>query len=242
MKERVERTHDKALYLAENRYEAPKEYFRVLCDMATAEGHLRPGQRICDIGCAAGEFLHYVSRACPGARLEGYDPVPELLEKARQHVPGAQFKAGSVLDRALLKEGSVDTCFLLGVHSIFDEFETCFGNLLAWTRPGGAVYIFGAFNPYPVDVWVKYRLADGHEAEHREPGWNMFSKVSVARFLDRQGMQGRYSFTPFELPFDLLRNATDLVRTWTMRDCEGRRQFVNGLMLLVNLEILVVRP
>ncbi len=68
----------------------------------------------------------------------------------------------------------------------------------------------------------------------------MFSKRSVARFLDRELGAGRASFLPFELPLDLPPHEDDPVRTWTFRDESGRRLLTNGLSLLCNLELLEI--
>lgn len=238
----ADRTHDRDLYLRESRYEEPKEIFKFLVRLMRESGVPADGAAVGDIGCAAGEFLYYLAREFPHARLTGYDVVPELLEKARIHVPEAEFRLGSVLDANLVREGSLDVALLVGVHSIFDEVETCFSNVLRWTRRGGRALVFGFFNPAPVDVWIRYRLAEGADPEHREPGWNIFSKAMVSRFLDSRVGPGAYRFVPFEMPFDLEPNAEDPVRTWTFRDASGRRLLTNGLSLIVNLEALEIRP
>lgn len=229
-------------YLKENRYNSPKEVHKVIANIALQTGVLEEGSVVCDFGCAAGEFLHHLQCLFPKAKYYGYDIVPELIEKARGIVPSVVFQLGSVLDRALLPGSSVDVAFMIGVHSIFDEFETSFSNLLYWVRRGGRIYIFGLFNPHPIDVWVKYRLADDPDPGRREPGWNMFSKVSVSRYLDAAVGVGKHTFIPFEMPFDLAPNPEDPVRTWTFLDNQNRRLLTDGLSLLCNLEILEIRP
>ena len=234
----VKRTHDKEIYLKEDRYAQPKEYFKVIAGLMQESGVMQKGSRICDVGCAAGEFLYYLVEQFPMAQFYGYDIVEDLLVKARGKVPRAVFEHGSVLDRNLLEGESFDVIFLLGVHQIFDEFETCIGNVLSWLRKGGRAYIIGLFNPFPIDVWVKYRLVDDPDRLHREPGWNMFSKESVSRFL--AGQDVKFNFHPFEMPFDLLPSEGDLVRTWTFANGDGQRLLTNGLSILCNIEILEI--
>lgn len=242
MKENIKRTHDKSLYLEENRYNNPKEIFNTLASLAISSGALREGSVVCDFGCAAGEFLFHLHRCLPGAVYSGFDILPELVEKARQNVPAASFRIGSVLDQKILEPATVDLAFLLGVHTIFDEIEPCLSNLLCWTKPGGKIFLFSFFNDYPVDVWVKYRLVDGHEPEHREPGWNLFSKISFSRYLDKSIGPGRHRFIPFEMPYDLPPHQKDIIRTWTFRDQHDRRLFTNGLSMIYNMEILAIDP
>lgn len=242
MKVNVQRTHDKEIYLKEDRYEKPKEIFKVMADLVRHDQVITTDCLVCDFGCAAGEFLYYLVRQFPEAQYTGFDVVPELIEKAREKLPDVRFQSGSVLDRSILPESSVDVAFLLGVLSIFDEFEPCISNMLYWVRPGGRIYVKGIFNKYPADVWVKYRLADDPDPSHREPGWNMFSKASIARFLDDTIGKDKHAFIPFEMPFDLEPNPDDPVRSWTFSDSHHRRLFTNGLSLLCNQEILEIRP
>ncbi|HYH43749.1 MAG TPA: class I SAM-dependent methyltransferase [Burkholderiales bacterium] len=234
------RTHDKTIYLEENRYETPKEIFVNMVELARRGGGLKPGARVGDFGCAAGEFLYYLRKQEPAAVLQGYDVVPELLEKARQHVPGVSFSQGSVLDPALVPEGSMDVSFMLGVASIFDDFRPILDNLIRWTKKGGRIYMFGCFNPHPVDVWVTYRSVHQHGPDHREVGWNMFSMASVSQYLDAKLGTKCHKFSHFELSFDLDPTPGDPARTWTFKTEDGRRAFTNGLSLIVNREFLEI--
>ena len=242
MRENIRRTHDKSLYLGENRYKEPKEIFKILAAMADASGALKKGSVVCDFGCAAGEFLYHLNRCFPEASYLGFDIVPELLEKARSNVPDAEFRIGSVLNRNILEPATIHVSFLLGVHSIFDEIAPCFSNLLHWTKKGGKIYVFSFFNPYPTDVWVKYRLIDDPDPDHQEPGWNIFSRETVSRYLDKAVGVRKHRFIPFEMPIDLLPNPDDIVRTWTIKNHNNRRLFTNGLSLLLNHEILEINP
>lgn len=236
----IQRTHDKEIYTVENRYENPKEVTRKLTSLVLESSVLKKGSKIADVGCAAGEFLFHLQRSFPDAQYTGYDPVPELLEKARQVVPKVTFKQGSVLDRGMIEKHSQDVVFLQGVHSIFDEIEPCFGNLIEWTKPGGRVYVFGPFNPNPVDVFVKYHLHSDPNPNHLEPGWNIFSRASVSKFVDSKVGPGKHRYIPFEMSNDLPRNSEDPVRSWTFQDNQSRRLFTNGLCLLLPLEILEI--
>jgi len=226
--------HTLEVYLKENRYEQPKEISRVLASLALDSGLLRRDARVADFGCAAGEFLYYLKKIAPAPKYYGYELLPELVEKARQHVPGVHFATGSVLQSDLAPRHCFDVTFLAGVMSLLDDFRPCVDNLLGWTRPGGRIYLFELLNPHPVDVLMRYRTIEGVEGH-----WNMFSRASVAEFLTRRLGPDRYHVVPFEMPFDLAPQPEDPLRTWTF-PAEGRRRFTSGLSMLLNLEILEI--
>ncbi len=237
----VQRSHDKAIYLREDRFEQPKEIFKLIGESIRERMLAEPGSAVVDLGCATGELIYYLRTRYPSAAYLGCDIVPEFIDVARKRVLGAEFRVGSVLDSGLLAEASADISLLIGVLGIFDQFEPCLSNLLNWTRPGGQILVFGLFNNHPIDVWVRYRQAGASAESPLEAGWNIFSQASVAAFLDSRPEIKGFSFTPFEMPFDILPNPNDPVRTWTFQSNHGRRLFTNGLSLLCNLELLHIR-
>lgn len=225
------RTHD-ALYLEENRYDNVKESFKFLTQVIGESFDLnQAGIKVSDFGCAAGELLYYLRCRMPHAVLEGYDLLPELIDKARQNVPGVKFAVASVLDNHALEHNDTDVAILVGVHSIFDEFETCFGNLIDWTRSGGSIYIFGMFNPYPIDVFVKYRESKHYQNDIQESGWNIISMETVSGFLASHPRVSSHRFVPFDIGIDLPKNPNDFARSWTEKYQNGRRVITNGLCL-----------
>ncbi|WP_189446795.1 methyltransferase domain-containing protein [Candidatus Methylopumilus universalis] len=225
----VRRTHDK-LYLDENRYKNTKEIFKFIYSKAFSS-EIESDVEICDFGCAAGEFLYYLKAMRPKSRLTGFELLPELAEKAKAYVPDAEIITGSVLEKNHMTNDQFDISFLIGVHSIFDEFQTCFENIINWTRPGGRVYIVGMFNPFPVDVWVKYRESKNIDDNSLESGWNIFSQETVSNYLRKNKRVIDHSFSPFEISIDLPRQE-DPVRSWTLRDYYDKRLIVNGLCLI----------
>jgi len=235
-----QRTHDQ-LYLTAERYDEPKEMFKWIAGHADARGALAAQKTVVDFGCAAGEFLYFLSRAYPGPEYMGIDVLDVLVEKARTRSPSVSWRAGSVMEPGLLAANTIDTAFLSGVLSIFDDYRPVLDNLISWTRPAGHVFVFGAFNPHPVDVWVKYRSVDEHAESHRESGWNIFSRQSISDYLGGIDKVKDHSFHPFDLPIDLEPHPSDPVRSWTFKDEQGMRVSTNGLSLLLNLELLEIR-
>jgi SAM-dependent methyltransferase len=226
----VQRTHDE-FYIDETRHHNPKEMFKFIGDRVLKNNVNLNEQSICDFGCAAGEFLFYLNDLLPKTQLFGLDLLPELIKKCSTFVPSASLKVGSVLDSKSENTNSFDISFLIGVHSIFDEFEKCFGNLVNWTKPGGKIYVAGMFNPFPVDVMIKYKASKDYDSNVYESGWNIFSQVSVSNFLENHPKVISFSFEKFEIPIDLPRQE-DPIRSWTLRDFQDSRFIVNGLCII----------
>lgn len=229
------RTHDE-VYLKENRHKDAKESFK-FCRSLIPDHN--PGARIYDFGCAAGEFPYFLVESFPHDKIIGVELLPELVAKARQEVPGAEFVVGSVEDKSALPADVADFSLMVGVHSIFDDPTIGFGNMINWTRPGGTVIILGIFNSYPVDVFVRVRTQD-QPAGHREPGWNMISQASVAKFLSSNPKVAGFAFHPFKIGIDLPKQA-DPLRAWTEKLENGSRQIVNGIGLVHDYHALVIK-
>jgi len=236
---KTERTHDK-FYLDENRYNQPKEMFKFIANKAFSEESRDSNFKIADFGCAAGEFLFYLNQILPNASLIGIDILPELLDKCSRFVPAAKLKEGSILDGDIQPENYFDKTFLIGVHSIFDEFETCLNNLVKFTKIGGAAYVAGMFNPFPVDVIIKYKESKNINKDIFESGWNIFSQESVSRFLVNHQKVKSFSFIPFEINMSLVRQQ-DVIRSWTIQCSKGKHLITNGLCIIQPIFLLEIQ-
>ena len=234
-------SQDATVYLRHDRFDEPKESFKQIADLIEEAGLAGAGHTIGDIGCGTGEFLYYLGQRFPDAELKGWDILPAHIERGAERLPGAALHTGSALDPRLIAPDSLDVALYLGVHSLFDDIDPCFENALSWTKPGGAVYFFGVFNPYPVDVWMQFRR-QGRPVDEREVAFNTFAMERVATYLNNRLGVGRHRFIPFEMPFEIEPDAEDPVRTWTFRDEAGNQHFTNGVGILQSRWILEIRP
>ncbi len=232
---KIKRTHDK-LYLKENRYDKPKEMFKFILKKTFIKKNTN--EVIGDFGCAAGEFLYFLNKKLNNKSLIGIDVRKDLLKKAKKFVPLANFIKGSVEKKNILNKDSVDKAFMIGVHPIFDNFEKSFTNLIYWTKPKGKIFICDMFNPHPVDVLLKYKLAKKTKDNFFESGWNIFSQKSVSLFLKRNKNVKNFSFHKFEMPFDL-KPQNDPIRSWTIKS-EGVRLMINGISIIQPQTLLII--
>ncbi len=235
MKLNQERTHDK-LYLYENRKETPKEYFKFIIDNAKNYIDNLSYPEILDIGCATGDFLYYFGKIYPDARKYGVDIMDELLSKAKNEVDEAIFLKGNIEKGLDFIETRFDAIFMSGVHSIFDNFEIILDNTLSLLKEHGRVYIFGIFNPEPIDVMIRSRKSNYTEAW--ETGWNLFSIETVKGYLYKRNLD--FDFKEFNLDIELRKKNDDPLRTWTMKLDNGDKIVMNGLQLVHTFYLLEI--
>ena len=221
------------IYLNEDRYEQPKEMFKFMARHAFPE--LNYTGSVIDIGCASGEFLHFIRKYNPEANLYGVDFSKNLIEYARRNVK-AIFYQGTVLDGHLLAENSYDKTFMSGVLCSLDSFNTCFNNLINWTKPGGTLYITEMFNPYPLDVHIQFKEPTD---TRYEINWNVFSQESVSKYLEGNPKVKSFKFIKFGIPIDLPKQ-NDPVRSWTIYTKEGR-EIINGIGVIEPFYLLEIK-
>jgi len=230
MTNKVYRTHDN-FYKTEPRSE-PKQVFKEISKLIS--GIAKPSDRklhLLDVGCATGDLLGYLS-ANHGTEytLKGLELLVPLIEEAKRRNPGIDIKDGTVENRNTFDAQSFDVVTVLGVIQIFDEVEQIIANLISWTRPHGRVLVHGLFNPYPVDVLIKYRNVDGPDHDNNfQNGWNIISQETFRLLATRNGAKG-VKYHPFEMNIDIAQKL-DPVRSWTEILPNGKRQIVNGLCI-----------
>ena len=244
---KIVRSHD-AFYLNEDRYENTKESFKFLGELMLKQrkkivGDATHGNTssisISDWGCATGEFPFYLRKIFPADTIVGYELLPELVNRAVQKVEGVQFVTASILDRKSSPGNSHNLTCANGILSIFDDFVPVLENLIHWTKPGGSIFVDGLFNNDPLDVNIKYNLAENYGTEILECGWNIFSKKSIENFLLTKSNVSSVNFFDFEMPIDLLRQP-DPVRTWTEKREDGTRYQRNGLCIIQPQSVLKI--
>jgi hypothetical protein len=118
----------------------------------------------------------------------------------------------------------------MGVLSIFDDIEIPLRNLLNFTKKGGRIFIHGMFNPFPVDVFIKYSESGSSiQKDFLESGWNIISQQTISNILLKYGVKN-IIFHEFKINIDILKQS-DPLRSWTELLSNGDRQIINGLCI-----------
>jgi SAM-dependent methyltransferase len=232
-----ERTADSPIYLKDNSYLKPKEMFKFIERLSFKKKKKK--FLSLDVGCAGGNFLHFLKKKNPQSEFCGMDPISDLVKKAKNYVPNCRFYKKSVLNPKSWQSKIYDKVFMVGVHPIFDDFTIPLKNIISWTKPKGEIYICDMFNPFPVDVFIYYRMSKDIKKNKLESGWNNFSIESFSNFLKKDKRVKSFSFTKFDIPFDLKRQK-DPVRSWTIKEKNKKRLMINGLGLIQNQCLLKI--
>jgi len=217
--------------------DGPKHMFVRIGDLVVRRADAAAGFDLLDVGAAAGAFAAYALSRFPAARVTGLEHDPALVAAARAACPAATFLEGDANRMAGLADSAFDVVTMTGTHSIFDDFRPSFSECLRVAREGATVIVTGIFNPYPVDAQIHWRYGARFEADWH-PGYNLFSRLSVATFLEAHPRVRGHEFVPFALPFDLAPRE-DPIRSWTEAGAAGERILRNGIMPLPFASLVV---
>lgn len=184
-----------------------------------------------DIGCAIGAFPMYLKGRFPQSTIIGYEYSKELISKGKDLFPELDLRYANILDSKFADDNfqKFDVVTLLGVLSIFDDIEVPLKNIGKILKPGGYFLAHGMFNPWPLDVYIKYQSSALPHTEF-EAGWNIVSQDKVRAICGRLGFSNM-KFHEFNIQVEIDRHLDDPVRSWTETLIDGKKQIVNGLCI-----------
>lgn len=214
----------------------PEERFSFILEECLAQLDGADVRSILEVGCAAGDFVHWLTQTFPRSLIHGIDLHPGLVEAAGRRVPHATFSIGDLEDPGTLPHQTFDLVFMNTVHSHFDDCGAWLDRLLDFVAPGGRLFLFGIFNPQAVDVMVRARYS-GDSTEWL-PGWSVLSRKTFDDALARRGWTG--SFVDYR-PTRTLPRREDPLSAWTEMNGEGELLVRNGLCQVLHFALLEAR-
>lgn len=229
------------IYL-ENRYETPKETFRMTLEMIQAHFSQR-AVRVLDVGTAEAALPYFLMKHRPNDTYEAVEYDPMLVERAQKQVPGCKTVQGSSENLAPFRDESFDVVTCHGVLSIFDDYRPTMKELLRVAAPGGLVLVNNMWNAFPIDLMIKVRHpkpGPQNDYEGWEAGWNMVSLKTISAFLGHHQKVQEFDFTKVQLPVDLAPRPENLLRSWTQFSAEGERYHMNGIGRVLDKRVLRV--
>lgn len=96
-------------------------------------------RRCIDLGCGPGNSTELVAARFPEAVTEGLDSSPDMLEKARERLPGLSFVLGDV--NSWSDAAGYDLIFANAVLQWLPDHATLFPRLAASLAPGGCLAV-----------------------------------------------------------------------------------------------------
>src|ERR687885_2870784 len=116
----------------------------------------KPGERILDLGCAAGAITHFLSEL--GAETVGVDAEPRAIEKARELFPALEFVVADVAALPF-EDASFDKAVAADLVEHLDEatFRAMLRELGRVLRRGGS---FTLYTPNPKHLIERLKARD----------------------------------------------------------------------------------
>ena len=103
--------------------------------------HLKPADRVLDVGCGTGALLRRLATLHPAARLAGIDPVPEMLALARRNLPSEIRLCAGWAERLPFAGGRFDVVVSCNVFHYVRQPLAALSEMNRVLRPGGRLVI-----------------------------------------------------------------------------------------------------
>lgn len=227
-----ERTNQ--FYLKENKVNEPKDYFKLLLEDLRQTAELESIEAVCDIGCAAGDFLYFVKQELTAEypdkviKYTGIDTLDQLIKAAEEKVPEGEFLLADINQAEALEDmnESFDVVSMMGVIYLFEDFRISLKNAINLLKPGGCAYILSSFNRYGFDVNLSYRSISNPQLG--EGNMHIFSIHEISDWLNQcEGL--KYEWIPFQLKTEIVQKPDNYLRAWTVELSDGSLGQIDGL-------------
>ena len=147
------------------------------------------GKKILDLGCGTGIYARILKKR--GAKVQGIDISPKMIEIARQNVKGVDFRIGSVYNLPY-KSGTFDIVLASLVVHYFGNLNKALKEIRRVLKKNG-VFIFSSDNP----VMAATRGIKGKPRRYRVFG-NYFKEGKFYKHWPRVGIRMPYQHFTFQ--------------------------------------------
>jgi ubiquinone/menaquinone biosynthesis C-methylase UbiE len=227
--------HQDYIYLKEDYYNNPKETFKFIYNLIK-KFYKKKINSILDLGCARGEWLYYIKKKTNIKNLIGVDYSRNLINDAKKKLNyyNIKFYLGSAEKIKIKKK--FDIIIASGLISYFDSVDKFIKKSLIHLKKNGLFIILDNFNPYDVDVIVKYR--NNKFSKKFEKGWNLHSIKTIKHIINKNSSK-LIQIKKFNLSFDL-KKTDDPCRSWHTK-IKKKKVYTNGLSQIYNIHALVIK-
>jgi cyclopropane fatty-acyl-phospholipid synthase-like methyltransferase len=220
------RDHDK-FYLKSNRYNKPKECFKLLKNILKKRLKKNSTYDLLDIGCANGELLYYLNKKFKNINFHGADVRTDLINLAKKKLPSIIKLERLDYNKKQIIKKKYDIIICSGVISIFDNLDIVMNNIKQSSTKDTFLYFFGSFNTYDFDTRVAYKDLNS-KIKNFQSGWNLWSIKTIQSYFKKKIIK-----YPFEIKKNVKRNKNDFMRSWTVT-VNNKLHFINAISFLQN--------
>ncbi len=125
---------------------------------------------VLDVGCGTGVLLHKLANRFPQLELTGVDPVPQMLEQARQRVTEATTLARAWAESLPFHDAAFDRVVSCNMFHYIRDPVTALSEMTRVLRPGGELVITDWCDDYLAcrlcDWWLR-RFSAAHVKVYR---------------------------------------------------------------------------
>lgn len=220
------RIHDK-FYLKSNRYNKPKECFKLLKNILKKRLKKNKTYNLLDIGCANGELIYYLNKNFKNINFHGVDVRTDLINLAKKKLPSKIKLEKLDYNKKLIIKKKYDIIICSGVISIFDNLDIIMKNIKQSFTKNSFLYFFGSFNEYDFDTRVAYKDLKS-KIKNFQSGWNLWSIRTIQSYFKEKIIK-----YPFEIKINIKKNKKDFMRSWTIK-VNNKLRFINAISFMQN--------
>tara|TARA_Y100001958_G_C21162403_1_gene495992 strand:+ start:220 stop:960 length:741 start_codon:yes stop_codon:yes gene_type:complete len=232
-------------YLDQNFFKNPKQIHLKARQLILQSLNVKKNQKIklVDFGSADGQFLNVMNKKSKfNFSLEGVEPVEKLIKFAKKKLKNVYFQKGSILDKNLYKNSSLDVGISIGLLCLLKDHKRYLNNLLHWVKPGGIILVCSIFNNENFDVSIDYKEStqESFNKLNAKSGWNIFSKKTLADYLKNSGVK-EFKFIDFNMKKKIDYNKEKPLKLWTKRLKNNQLICINGLSIILDQKFLLIK-
>ena len=225
-------------YIKQDRYAVPKEDHKFFERLLREKIDINAPLSVVDVGCGNGELLYLLKQRFPHWSLTGYDFTPEFIETGR-NFPGLSGVELIVADMFDI-DRTFDLVLCDSVIQIFPEIQKPLEKLLNICHGGGHIFVTGRFNKFDIEVRLQYCDNTNETAKGIwRTDWNQHSRQSIIRLFGSRVQS--IEFHDIIMDKDLPYNPDMPINSFTFRDINGRNIITNGVNMILNKTILIIK-
>ena len=179
--------------------------------------------KIVDLGCGDGLLIRSLSSKFPYHAFQGFDLSNQLIEiaKSRGNKNNLSY---AVKDCRSIKDYKVDVIIASGILSIFDDWEFILKKWMDILYKDGCIFIFGGFNPFDIDVKIKFR--NNFKSDDWQTGLDLISIETLKKFSIKNKINLK-NLGEFRVPIEIPKSDNP-IRGFTIKDYDGSNLVING--------------